>query len=96
MSASTERRLTAGFALALLVLAINALVCYGSISRLIVNSNLVNHTREVLNDLESLVSTLREAEIAERSYIITGRREDAETLERTSASSPRGSPRCAT
>ena len=59
--------------LAVVILGLIALTTYqATISTLIRATQLVTHTREVLENLEALFSGIIEAETGERGYVITG------------------------
>ena len=72
----TERRLTIGFGLALTVLIANALASYVNIWGLVAKNRRVDHTRLVLNMVDRVVLKIREAESAQRSYLLTGDEND--------------------
>ena len=72
MSDSTERTMTLGFVLALVVLVVNALLSSWGIRALVSTNALVVHTHEAISQLEEIALTLREAEVGQRGYIITG------------------------
>jgi PAS domain S-box-containing protein len=69
---STERKIQAGFAIALACLALIGAVAYVSILRARTDSSWVTRTHEVITSLESLLATLSDAESGQRGYIITG------------------------
>ena len=69
---STERKITAGFAVALTILLVMGAVSYRSIRILIEESGWVAHTDHVLDKLDEVLSDLRDAETGQRGYIITG------------------------
>src|SRR5262245_17955541 len=60
-----------GLAAAFLVLFLNALVAHQAITVLVENNRLVSHTHRVQEALETLASTLTEAESEQRGYVIT-------------------------
>src|SRR5947209_7670868 len=64
-----------GFGLALLVLAAIGALSYWSLSRLIKNNAAVAHTHEVLVELETVLSLLKDAETGQRGYLLTGKPE---------------------
>ncbi len=68
----TERKITAGFAVALTILLVMGAVSYRSIRILIEESGSVAHTYHVLDKLDEVLSDLRDAETGQRGYIITG------------------------
>jgi signal transduction histidine kinase len=61
-----------GCALLLLLLVINSLVAFTNIQSLVDREHLVTHTQTILTSLESLQTTLDDAESAQRGYILTG------------------------
>ena len=61
-----------GFTLALAALLVIGLVSYRSTSELIETAGLVTHTHQVLENLEQLLSTMKDAETGQRGYLITG------------------------
>ena len=61
-----------GFGLALLVFAIVGAVSYWSISQMIAASDWRKHTYEVLGTLDEAYSLLKDMEIGQRSYLLTG------------------------
>lgn len=67
-----------GFSLALLILSAVSAISYHSMARLIETFKWVQHTYEVQVNLESLLSSIKDAEAGRRGYIITG---DAKLLE---------------
>jgi PAS domain S-box-containing protein len=72
MERATERKVQAGFAIALASLALIGAVAYYSIVRAREDSTWVTRTHDVVNGLESLLATLSDAESGQRGYIITG------------------------
>jgi PAS domain S-box-containing protein len=59
-----------GFALTLAVLAIGGVLGVVNVRRLAANERMVAHTHEVLGELESLLSTLKDAETGQRGYLL--------------------------
>ncbi len=64
--------ISAGFAAALAFVVTNAIISYRNTTKLIENERRVQHTHEVLTQLESTLSTLKDAETGQRGYLITG------------------------
>jgi CHASE3 domain sensor protein len=62
---------TIGLGLIAVLLAVNVLVSEWNIGRLIENEHRVVHTHEVLATIEEVLSTVTEAETAERGFLIT-------------------------
>jgi len=71
VNVSTERKLSIGFAIALVVLLVNALVSYWNLHGLVEDNRWVVHSREVLSQLNHVVLEVRDAEVSQRGYIIT-------------------------
>jgi CHASE3 domain sensor protein len=69
---STEKSIALGVILILLILIINVAISYKATNDLIGNERLVIRAHIVLAELESTLSTLRDAETGARGYIITG------------------------
>ncbi|WP_152188639.1 methyl-accepting chemotaxis protein [Georgenia satyanarayanai] len=69
------RRLAAGYAAALALMAVIGVVSFTNTASLVTNSGWVEHTHEVLNKAEEVLSSLTDAEAGQRGYVITG--EDA-------------------
>ena len=70
-----ERRLIAAFALAIVVLIVNAVVSIQATQRLIHNEQGMARSLEALDHLETTLSLASDAETGERGYVITGRHE---------------------
>jgi signal transduction histidine kinase/DNA-binding response OmpR family regulator/CHASE3 domain sensor protein len=66
------RNLQIGFGLSLLLLIITAVASYSSIRKLMDNSQWVDHTDSVLIKIDRIHSLLRDAESAQRGYLLTG------------------------
>ncbi|MHB8724039.1 MAG: methyl-accepting chemotaxis protein [Casimicrobiaceae bacterium] len=65
-------KIGAGFGLALVILIAIAAASYRSTAKLTTTAELVAHSHEVLEKLETVLSTLKDAETGQRGYIITG------------------------
>jgi methyl-accepting chemotaxis protein len=61
-----------GFALALAILVIIGAVAYRGIGKLIETARWVDHTQQVLVTLESVLSTMKDAETGQRGFLLTG------------------------
>jgi methyl-accepting chemotaxis protein len=61
-----------GFALALLALIIIGAVAYRSTSGFIQTAALVTHSHQVIEDLEQVMSIMKDAETGQRGFLITG------------------------
>jgi signal transduction histidine kinase len=72
MKISLENKITLGFILSLLMLIIISIVSYQYIIRLSNDRRKTKQSQEVLTVLSTLISTITEAETAQRGYIITG------------------------
>jgi methyl-accepting chemotaxis protein len=65
------KKLGTGFGLTLVLLLIIGGVSYFSISSLIENAKLVAHTHQVLENLEAVLSLLKDAETGQRGFLLT-------------------------
>lgn len=72
MKQSLNRSLLIGFGFSLLILLLSSIASYVSISNLLNNTQLVNHSNKVITGLVEVLSTLKDAETGQRGYIITG------------------------
>ncbi|WP_020599085.1 response regulator [Spirosoma panaciterrae] len=70
-SNSVVRQLQIVFSFSTLLLLISLIASFYSIQQLIENSKLVNHTNEVLIESENVISYMKDAETAQRGYVIT-------------------------
>ncbi|HEY9695194.1 MAG TPA: GAF domain-containing protein [Oculatellaceae cyanobacterium] len=66
------RRIATGFGLTSAILLLVGGFSYHSINRLVEASRLVAHTHEVLEELESVISGLKDVETGQRGYVLTG------------------------
>jgi signal transduction histidine kinase len=71
----TERKTRIGYMVALVLLLTAYFFTYSNNRKLIRQASLVSHTNEVINTLEALISTTKDAETGVRGYIITGKTE---------------------
>ncbi|MFN8346650.1 MAG: response regulator [Spirosomataceae bacterium] len=71
-SDSVIRQLQIVFSASLLLLLISLFASFYSMQKLIKNSELVNHTNEVLIEAENIISYMKDAETGQRGYLITG------------------------
>ena len=65
------RKLTAGFALPLVILAGVVGIAYVTLAYLVDTSERVTHTYEILTELETLMSLVKDAETGQRGYLLT-------------------------
>jgi len=72
MLRSVPKRLTAGFFVVLAFALGNAAISYRSTQKLIANEQAIAHSHQVLAELETTLSKLREAETGQRGYLLTG------------------------
>jgi PAS domain S-box-containing protein len=72
MSRVISQKLTLGFAIALIAVIANAGISYRNTSHLVENEGRVAHTLQVLSELESTLSALKDAETGQKGYILTG------------------------
>ena len=69
---SIDQKIFGGFGLAVLLLAIVALVSYRDTREFREASRWVAHTQEVMVALESVLSTMKDVQLGQRGYVITG------------------------
>ncbi|RZK14528.1 MAG: histidine kinase, partial [Flavobacterium sp.] len=67
-----KSNLRIGLGLSLLILFITSLASFISIKNLIRSSDMVSHSNEMITKLESVISTLKDAETGQRGYLLTG------------------------
>lgn len=72
MKTSLTNQITTGIGVALVLLIVNATISYRNILKLVENERSVSHTHRVLTELESTLSTLKDAETGQRGYLLTG------------------------
>ena len=65
------RNLQIGFGLSLLLLIIASVASYSSIRNLLDGARLVSHTDSVINQLNTALSTLKDAETGQRGFLLT-------------------------
>ncbi|MEH1802501.1 MAG: PAS domain S-box protein [Nostoc sp.] len=73
------QKLKAIFVLTLAVVFTNAIVSYSNTVKLIHNQQWVTYSYEVITQLESIQSTLKDTETAQRNYLITADADDLQT-----------------
>ncbi|MEW5842108.1 MAG: CHASE3 domain-containing protein [Bacteroidota bacterium] len=71
MKISIGTKIGAGFSLSLIIMIIIGVVSYGSLGRTIESVQLRIHTYLVIQKLEGLLSSLKDAETGQRGYILT-------------------------
>lgn len=71
MSKNYKRNLRIGFGVSLLILLITSVASFISIRSLLNSADLVDHTNEVIIQLNSIEAGLRDAEAAQRGYLLT-------------------------
>lgn len=72
---TAARLILFGLGLGLVGLVINTVISYRNLRTITENNGLVTHTQEVLVELESVVSLLKDAETGQRGYLLTGHKE---------------------
>jgi methyl-accepting chemotaxis protein len=72
MTWSIGKKIGSGFGLALVMLTVVGAVSYDSTTKLIASAGWVQHTHEVLNGLDDVLSAFKDAETGQRGYVITG------------------------
>ena len=70
-SNSVIRQLQVVFSISTLLLLLSLAASFYSIQKLIQNSELVNHTNQVLIESENIISYMKDAETGQRGYLVT-------------------------
>jgi len=68
---SFRRNLIVGFGLSLLILIATSIASFISIRGLLSGAEWVNHTNVVMNNLEGVLSNLKDAETNQRGFLLT-------------------------
>ncbi len=74
-AAAITRRLQLVFIVSMLLLLISSASAYFSLRRLINNAEAVNHTNQVLQESEKIISKAKDAETGQRGYLLTHNQE---------------------
>ena len=85
MSKNYKRNLRIGFGVSLLILLITSVASFISIRSLLQSADLVDHTHQVILQLNNSEAGLRDAEAAQRGYLLTGDRDFLTTVESAKA-----------
>jgi methyl-accepting chemotaxis protein len=72
MKWSIGNKIASSFGLALAVLLVVGAASYDSTTKLSSSADWVQHTHQVLTDLDELLSAMKDGETGERGYVITG------------------------
>lgn len=72
MKSTFKRNLLIGFGISLLLLIVSSVASYMSISNLLKSADEVEHTNEVKQLVEKIISTIKDAETGQRGYLLTG------------------------
>ncbi|BAU14681.1 multi-sensor signal transduction histidine kinase [Leptolyngbya sp. NIES-3755] len=86
MKRSLSRQLNFGFAATLILLLLNAVISYRNILRLAENEQSINQSYQTIANLETTLSTLKDAETGQRGYLLTGQDRYLEPYNRAIAS----------
>ncbi|MRG47172.1 response regulator [Chitinophaga sp. SYP-B3965] len=71
MKSTFQRNLVIGFGFSLVLLIFTSVASYISIRNLIFSADMVDHTNQVLHELEASISGMKDAETAQRGFLIT-------------------------
>ncbi len=72
MKSTFKRNIQIGFGLSLLILIISSAASFISIKALLNSSRMVNHTSSVIQELDEMMSIMKDAETAQRGFLLTG------------------------
>lgn len=75
MRTTLTRNLQIGFGFSLLLLIFSSLASYISIRNLLKSADLVDHSNDVVQKLEMIMSTMKDAETGQRGYLLTNEEE---------------------
>jgi len=75
MKQSATRNLQFGYGLSLFLLLVSSIASFFSIQNLLESSRQVNHTNQVIRELENTISILKDAETGQRGYLLTGQKQ---------------------
>lgn len=75
------KRLAAAFAVAIILLIVNAAVSFQATEKLVENNSKVVHTMQVIETIGSAIYHLTEAESAQRGYIVSGEQRFIESFD---------------
>jgi len=75
MKTTYKRNLLIGFGVSLIILIVTATASFISIRSLLDSSWWVNHTHIVLQDLDNIISVMKDAETGQRGFLLTGKEE---------------------
>lgn len=81
MSKNYKRNLRIGFGVSLLILMITSVASFVSIRNLLNSADQVDHTNEVITQLNRIDAKLRDAEAAQRGYLLTNDKDFLSTYE---------------
>lgn len=82
------RNLQLGFGISIFILLLSSVASYISITKLNESTEQVDHTRDILDALESILSDLKDAETGQRGFYLTGKQSFLEPYERSLKSLP--------
>jgi CHASE3 domain sensor protein len=66
------RHITAGFLVAIAILVVIAVISYRGVDEFLERTRLVEHSYLVINDVEELLSRIKDAETAQRGFLLSG------------------------
>ena len=72
MKSNFKRNIQIGFGLSLFILILSSAASFMSINALLDSSRMVNHTNKVIQELDNMMLTMKDAETSQRGYLLTG------------------------
>lgn len=72
MNTTFRRNLLIGFGISLLLLILSSVASFFSINSLLYSADRVRHTNDIITNLESVISVLKDAETGQRGFLLTG------------------------
>lgn len=71
-SDSIKKNIRIGLGISIFFLAVSSISSYISIQNLLKNANMVKHSNDVLNNLNQMYASIRDAETGQRGYLLSG------------------------
>lgn len=82
MNGNFKRNLLVSFGVSMLILIVSSTASYLSIQSLLSSNSLVNHTQEVIYNLNASASTMLDAQTSMRGFLVTGKKEFLQDYDR--------------
>jgi PAS domain S-box-containing protein len=70
-----NRSLLIGYGISILILLVTGIICYTVLTRMLTSNRLVTHSSQVIQNLDQLLSRMKDAEAGQRGYLLTERQQ---------------------